>query len=67
MRGLHPVHCRILTSYRAVIKGGAIGGVAGLALGTAGVLLASRRYAGFRHLTIPFRVFMPVAFGTFAC
>jgi len=51
--------------YAAVLKGGAIGGVAGLVLGTAGVLFASRRYAGFRHLTVPFRVFLPVSVGTF--
>jgi len=52
--------------YAAVVKGGAMGGVAGLVLGTAGMLFASRRYAGFRHLTIPFRVFIPVSVGTFA-
>jgi hypothetical protein len=56
-----------LTSYRAVVKGGAMGGVAGLVLGTAGVLFASRRFPGFRHLTVPFRVFIPVSIGTFAC
>src|SRR5947209_3734855 len=54
-----------LTIDRAVLKGGAIGGVAGLVVGTAGVLFASRRYQAFRQLTVPFRVFIPVAVGTF--
>jgi hypothetical protein len=52
--------------YAAVVKGGSIGGVAGLVLGTAGVLFASRRYPAFKHLTVPFRVFLPVSIGTFA-
>jgi hypothetical protein len=62
-----PYILHVLTSHRAVVKGGTMGGVAGLVLGTAGVLFASRRYPGFRHLTVPFRVFMPVSIGTFAC
>lgn len=44
--------------YHEVIKGGLIGGsVTGL-LGATGVILASRRWAGFRSLTIPFRTFL---------
>jgi hypothetical protein len=57
----------VLTIYRAVVKGGSMGGIAGLVLGAAGVLLASRRYPAFKHLTVPFRVFLPVSFGTFSC
>lgn len=52
--------------YAAVVKGGAIGGTAGLALGIGGVLAASRRYPSFRSLTIPFRAFLVTSTGTFA-
>lgn len=51
--------------YAQVIRGGAIGGAAGLALGLAGVLGASRRYAAFRNLTIPFRAFLVSSSTTF--
>lgn len=44
--------------YNQVLKGGAIGGSVGFALGLAGVLGASRRYPGFRSLTLPFRTFL---------
>lgn len=50
--------------YRATIRGGLIGGTAGLAAGTAGVWLASRRFPAFRQLTIPFRVFLVVGSAT---
>ncbi|EFX05463.1 mitochondrial hypoxia responsive domain containing protein [Grosmannia clavigera kw1407] len=44
--------------YDVVIKDGIIGGTVGFSLGLAGVLGASRRYAAFRALTIPFRTFL---------
>ncbi|KAL8295161.1 hypothetical protein RB601_001216 [Gaeumannomyces tritici] len=52
--------------YKATVKGGLIGGAAGLAVGLAGVMAASRRYAGFRVLTLPFRSFLVTSAGTFA-
>lgn len=51
--------------YSAVVKGGVIGGSAGLALGLGGVLVASRRYPAFRGLTLPFRAFLVTSTGTF--
>jgi hypothetical protein len=51
--------------YHEVVKGGSIGGVAGLAAGLGGVALASRRYPSFRGLTLPFRAFLVTSVGTF--
>lgn len=51
--------------YSVVLKGGAIGGSVGLGAGLAGVLLASRRYAAFRSLTLPFRTFLVSSAATF--
>ena len=51
--------------YDAVLKGGAIGGAAGLGLGLGGILLASRRYPAFRGLTLPFRAFVVTSTATF--
>ncbi|PHH86004.1 hypothetical protein CDD83_10884 [Cordyceps sp. RAO-2017] len=51
--------------YSAVVKGGLIGGSAGLALGVGGVVLATRRYPAFRGLTVPFRAFLVTSSGTF--
>ncbi|PSR77361.1 hypothetical protein BD289DRAFT_377849 [Coniella lustricola] len=51
--------------YSAVLKGGFIGGSVGLGAGLAGVLLASKRYAAFRSLTIPFRTFLVSSAATF--
>ncbi|KAH7273603.1 Replication factor C, subunit RFC4 [Fusarium solani] len=51
--------------YAAVVKGGLIGGTIGIGVGVGGVLLASRRYAAFRGLTIPFRTFLITSAGTF--
>lgn len=51
--------------YNETLKGGAVGGFGGLALGTAGVLFASRRYAFFRGLTLPLRAFLITSAGTF--
>ncbi|KAK1754995.1 respiratory supercomplex factor 2, mitochondrial [Echria macrotheca] len=52
--------------YSQVVKGGLIGGSVGLALGLAGVVAASKRYPGFRSLTLPFRSFLVTSAGTFA-
>ncbi|KAJ5682321.1 hypothetical protein N7462_005486 [Penicillium macrosclerotiorum] len=51
--------------YRSVVKGGTIGGIAGLAGGLAGVLLASRRYHTIRNLTLPMKSFLVTSSGTF--
>ena len=51
--------------YNAVLKGGIIGGTAGLAIGMGGVIMASRRYPAFRGLTLPFRTFLVTSTGTF--
>ncbi|KAJ4164475.1 hypothetical protein LMH87_006148 [Akanthomyces muscarius] len=51
--------------YKVVVKGGLIGGSAGLALGLGGVVLASRRYPAFRGLTLPFRSFLVTSSATF--
>ncbi|KAL2015704.1 hypothetical protein VTK56DRAFT_5005 [Thermocarpiscus australiensis] len=51
--------------YGQVLRGGLIGGSAGLALGLAGVVGASRRYPAFRSLTLPFRAFLVSSAGTF--
>ncbi|KAF1990653.1 hypothetical protein K402DRAFT_389575 [Aulographum hederae CBS 113979] len=52
--------------YNATVRGGLTGGALGLAAGSAAVWAASRRFAGFRHLTIQFRAFLAVSTGTFA-
>lgn len=51
--------------YAAVVKGGLIGGTIGIGVGVGGVIFASRRYAAFRGLTIPFRTFLITSAGTF--
>lgn len=51
--------------YRAVLEGGFIGGTVCLGLGWAGVVAASRRYTGFRRLTLPFRSFLVTSSATF--
>lgn len=52
--------------YNATLKGGAIGGLTGLAVGTVGVIAAHRRYHFFRNLTIPLKAFLITSAGTFA-
>jgi len=52
--------------YNATVKGGLIGGVLGLSAGTAGVMLATRRFPAFRQLTLQFRVFLGASVGTFS-
>lgn len=51
--------------YNATVKGGTLGGVVGTAVGAVGVMAASRRYASFRALTVPFRAFLVASTGTF--
>lgn len=51
--------------YRETLKGGTIGGLAGLAVGTLGVVAGSSRYAFFRGLTLPLRAFLITSAGTF--
>ncbi|GFP56707.1 hypothetical protein ACSS6W_004791 [Trichoderma asperelloides] len=51
--------------YKAVVKGGLIGGSLGLAIGATGVIYASRKYPSFRGLTLPFRTFLVTSTGTF--
>jgi len=52
--------------YNATVKGGTLGGLAGLAAGSLGVFAATKRFPAFRQLTVPFRVFLAVSTGTFA-
>jgi hypothetical protein len=67
----HPPRMKLLTKeeeeahYRAVIRGGLVGGGVGLGMGLAGTLLASRRYPAFRSLTLPFKTFLVTSAGTF--
>ncbi|KAJ5633793.1 hypothetical protein N7528_001635 [Penicillium herquei] len=51
--------------YSSVVKGGSLGGVVGLVAGTAGVLLASRRFHTIRNLTTPMKAFLVTSSGTF--
>ncbi|KAI9657166.1 MAG: hypothetical protein M1821_003333 [Bathelium mastoideum] len=52
--------------YNETLKGGALGGIGGTAIGALGVYAASARYPAFRQLTLPFRAFLTVSSGTFA-
>ncbi|KAK4136529.1 hypothetical protein BT67DRAFT_354087, partial [Trichocladium antarcticum] len=51
--------------YGHVLRGGLVGGSAGMALGLLGVIGASRRYPAFRSLTLPFRSFLVSSTATF--
>lgn len=54
------------TSYfSSVVKGGTFGTLVGLAGGTAGVLLAARRFHTIRSLTLPMKAFLVTSSGTF--
>lgn len=50
--------------YNATVRGGTIGGIIGTAVGAAAVVAASKRYANFRALTIPFRAFLVASTGS---
>lgn len=57
----------MLTGYpSAVVKGGSVGAIAGLATGYVGVVAASRRFASIRNLTLPMKAFLVSSTGTFA-
>lgn len=51
--------------YKDVLTGGLIGGTLGLGLGLGSVYFASKRYASFKGLTLPFRAFLVTSTGTF--
>lgn len=50
---------------RAVWEGGLLGGAGGFGLGAGSVWLASKRSAGFRSLSLPFRAFLVTSSATF--
>jgi len=52
--------------YNATLKGGIIGGFAGVAAGIIGVYGATYRYPAFRGLTLPLRAFLVTSSGTFS-
>ncbi|TAQ83915.1 hypothetical protein B7494_g7762 [Chlorociboria aeruginascens] len=52
--------------YNATVKGGVIGGTIGLAVGGTAVVLASRRFATIRHLTLPMKAFLVTSSSTFS-
>jgi hypothetical protein len=51
--------------YSSVLKGGTLGTLAGLAAGVGGVMLAQKRYATIRNLTLPMKSFLVTSSGTF--
>jgi hypothetical protein len=51
--------------FSAVVRGGTVGGILGLAGGFAGVAFASRRYHTIRSLTLPMKAFLVTSTGTF--
>jgi len=51
--------------YNATVQGGTIGGLIGTGIGAVGVMAATRRYASFRALTVPFRAFLVASTGSF--
>ncbi|CAD6589082.1 MAG: hypothetical protein ASARMPREDX12_003584 [Alectoria sarmentosa] len=51
--------------YNETLKGGAVGGTVGLALGVGGVYAAATRYPAFRQLTLPLRAFLVTSSTTF--
>jgi len=52
--------------YNVTVKGGTVGGLLGLGVGSLLVAGAQRRWPTFRGLTLPFRAFLAVSAGTFA-
>lgn len=64
---LHPNLTTSLTpNPSATVKGGTIGGLVGLAAGSAGVYASHKRFPLIRNLTLPFKVFLAASTGTFA-
>jgi Hypoxia induced protein conserved region len=53
-------------SLRATVQGGILGGLGGIAVGTLGVLGATRRYPAFNQLTLPLKAFLITSAGTFS-
>ena len=60
-------HCRSLTNISSseTLKGGGVGGAAGLTIGVLGVYGAGLRYPAFRHITLPLRAFLVTSSATF--
>jgi len=52
--------------YAATLKGGILGGIAGIGCGALAVYGASRRYSIINHLTIQMKAFLTTSSGTFA-
>lgn len=62
-----PLHRRHnADGYRATLKGGIGGGLAGVAVGLAAVYGATLRYPAFRSLTLPLKAFLVTGAGTFS-
>ena len=53
------------TKSSETLKGGAVGGAAGMAIGVLGVYGAAVRYPAFRHITLPLRAFLATSSATF--
>lgn len=70
--GYHPGTMKLLTKkeeaehYKATLRGGIEGLLGGLAVGTLGVVAATRRYPAFNQLTLPLKAFLITSAGTFA-
>jgi hypothetical protein len=60
-----PYHTNKSASNSNVVKGGSIGVIVGLAGGTAGLMLAARRYHTIRNLTLPMKAFLVTSAGSF--
>ena len=60
-------HCQSLTNIASseTLKGGGVGGAAGLTIGVLGVYGAGLRYPAFRHITLPLRAFLVTSSATF--
>ena len=61
----HEIEAATDSSASVTLKGGILGGLAGLALGSVGVYGATVRYPAFRQLTVPLRAFLVTSSGTF--
>ena len=61
----HHLASNIANDCSETLKGGALGGTVGLALGVGGVFAAAARYPAFRQLTLPLRAFLCTSSATF--